>query len=173
METISVFTDGSSTVKKINNIRFGGIGVFFGRDDVDNISRGYKSKKVSNQRMELLACIEAIKIIKKNKSKKCKIKIYTDSMYTINCATKWASNWEMNGWIKSDGKKICNLDLIKRLYNLTNRNTVEYHHVRGHQKEPLNKESNSWYFWNGNDNADILARTAMESLKKSYLNAKI
>jgi ribonuclease HI len=159
----TIYTDGSSTVKKINDIRFGGIGVFCENANI-NLSKGYKSTNVTNQRMELLACIEGINIVVQQNIY-AKINIKTDSMYTINCVTKWINKWKKDGWTRN-GKPICNLDLIKKLYILTNKYDINYFHVRSHQIEPNNKKLNQWINWNGNNIADILARSAMTNIRK-------
>ena len=74
---------------------------------------------------------------------------------------------EKNGWKKSGNSKntICNLDLIKELYNLTQEESIKYIHVRSHQKEPKDKESEKWFLWNGNDMADKLACKAMNKIR--------
>ena len=87
------------------------------------------------------------------------IELYTDSVYTINCATKWAAKWILYNWkrpVSSKLKDICNLDLIKKLYKLCSMYPVNFHHVRGHQKEP-NCKGEGWELWNGNRTADKLA----------------
>jgi ribonuclease HI len=159
-DIVIIYTDGSSSVKKINDIRCGGIGIF--SVGGINITKGYKNKTVTNQRMELMACIEGIKATAKLSSN---IHVKTDSMYTINCVTKWADQWKKNGWTRN-GKPICNLDLIKKLYNLTKKHNINYYHVRAHKKEPSDKQSEEWINWNGNNKADILARSAMEKKRK-------
>ena len=55
-------------------------------------------------------------------------------MYTIKSVTEWAFKWEKNDWRKSDNKKIANLELIKNLFKLTNKNKIKYIHVRSHQR---------------------------------------
>ena len=45
----------------------------------------------------MTAILEAYKALEEEISKR-RIKIYTDSNYTINCFTKWAGSWEKNGW---------------------------------------------------------------------------
>ncbi len=180
---IEVFTDGSSTVyHDTNNLRYGGIGVFFGPNSKNNVSTPLVGKEVSNQRAELGACVAAIKkyeVITKELSvtynNPIKLLIITDSMYTINCITQWCPTWKKNGWrrkAKSTLDDICNLDLIKRLYQLYNKHNkktklISFTHVRSHQKEPLDKESNEWKMWYGNKQADSLAGAAMEQARDS------
>ncbi len=175
-EIIVVYTDGSSTLlDKNSNMRCGGIGVFFDDDNENNISKSFIGNNVTNQRMELLACIEAIeKCIEmmKYSDNKWEVNIITDSMYVIQCITEWAPNWilwewkrNVNGKIKDD---ICNLDLIKKLYKLSRLYPVKYEHVKSHQKEPskaTKKHKAIWKKWYGNKNADILAGSGTKIIK--------
>ena len=39
--------------------------------------------------------------------------VYTDSSYALNSFTNWIKGWKNNGWKKSDGSPLENLDLIK------------------------------------------------------------
>lgn len=167
VKMIVVYTDGSSTLDKNANTRHGGIGVFFADGNENNISKSFTGTDVTNQRMELLACIKAIeKCIEmmKDSNDKWKIKIITDSMYVINCINEWAPNWIIWGWKrKINGKikdDISNLDLIKKLYKLSRLYPIEYEHVKSHKKEPpkkTEKEIEIWNKWYGNKNADRLA----------------
>ena len=132
-DVIEVFTDGSTTVvRDSNEIRYGGIAVFFHDDCEFNTSKSVKGKDVSNQFAELKACelaITAVKRLLKSKNQKIKntkITIYSDSMYVINSVTVWAKTWEKNDWKRiTNGKQqdICHLDVIKKLYRATNFST--------------------------------------------------
>jgi ribonuclease HI len=163
-KTVTIFTDGSSTVKKCKQIRFGGIGVHFDNNKFENITVGYVGKNVTNQRMELRACLHGLDAITKqhNSNKFKQITIVTDSMYTKNCIEKWASSWKKNNWTRQSNKKICNLDLIKKLYAKATKMNVKFTHVNSHKKEPFVKTKIDWYLWNGNNISDKLARIAME-----------
>lgn len=157
---ICVFTDGSSGKKDCDNNRCGGIGVYFPNNNDMNYYEGFKGKRVTNQRTELYACIKAIRLVKK-KFTNWELSIYTDSMYTINCITKWSTNWIKNGWKRTAGKnpkEILNLDLIKLLYKLVQKYNVKFTHVRGHQKKPKDEKSEKYKLWFGNDQADRLAK---------------
>jgi len=165
MTTITVFSDGSSTVyNDQNNLKYGGIGVYVDGYDEYNLSIPLIGSDVTNQKAELLAAINAIKICKNKINNLNKIILYSDSMYTINCATKWAIEWEKNGW-KRKGGEIINLIYVKELYNLTKKNVVEFRHIRSHQKKPL-KTDDKWFTWNGNNIVDLLASNAMNNIMK-------
>lgn len=173
-QKIIVYTDGSSTVfKDIHNLKYGGIGVYF-ENDVKNVSKSFKGEDITNQKMELTACIYAIKSFAKYYGKECtnyELNIYSDSMYVINCMTIWAINWKKNKWMRKCGtsiKSITNLNLIKKLYNLTNKYNVKYFYTPAHQKEPEDKTCLQWKMWFGNKMADNLATdgTKLGKLKK-------
>ena len=73
-------------------------------------------KNTTNNKMELLACIKALQLIKKfDKS----LKIYTDSAYLYNCMTKWRYlNRQKNGRKNSNGKPVENRNMREELLNL-------------------------------------------------------
>lgn len=165
MKKITVFTDGSCNLHK-NSERGnkGGIGVFFGDNNPYNLAIDFETPIITNQRMELLACYEAIKqCIKSQKGllNKWELNIYTDSMFVINAITKWAEGWILWDWKRLENgkpKEIKNLDLIKKLYTISKLYPVKFHHIRSHCKEPRDKDSSEWQLWYGNREADKLAK---------------
>lgn len=163
---IHIFTDGSTLNNQKKGSRKGGIGVFFGDDDVRNISIPLieSSKvKVTNQVAELLACCKGIEYLySSQKVNSKKVIIYTDSMYIVNIINSWAKNWEKNNWTKSDGKIVDNLNLVKKIYYYSINFKIEFKHVRSHQKEPT-KDDPNYYIWYGNKMADELATNAAKS----------
>jgi ribonuclease HI len=165
MSIINVFTDGSSTIyKNKNNLKYGGIGILIsglGNDDY-NLSIPLIGSDVTNQKAELLATIMAIKFCKQKIDNLNKIVLYSDSMYTINCATKWAIEWEKNGWKKKNGE-ILNLIYIKELIYLIKNINIEFKHVKSHQKKPIINDE-KMFIWNGNNVVDLLAKNAMKSI---------
>ena len=84
--------------------------------------------RATNQRAELTALLEALRFA----VKRAPVTIYTDSMYAINCTTKWGPSWAKKGWKRDSGEPLQNLDLIKPLVSLWNP-TIPLVHVRGHQ----------------------------------------
>ena len=92
MDKIIIYTDGSAR----GNPGPGGFGaILIWGDKVKEISEAYRH--TTNNRMELLAVIKAISILKTNK---LPILIYTDSKYVVESVEKkWLDNW-----IKTDFK---------------------------------------------------------------------
>lgn len=89
------------------------------------------SSNTTNNQMELLAVINALKSIKK---KNIKVMVYSDSAYIVNCINdKWYVKWRKNNWIKPDKKEVKNLELWKRLIELFESfNDINIFHVRSH-----------------------------------------
>ena len=73
------------------------------------LSQGFKH--TTNNRMELLATIEALAILNET----CSVNLTTDSQYVKNGINQWIKNWRKNGWRTSDKKPVKNVDLWKRL----------------------------------------------------------
>lgn len=99
----------------------------------------------TNNEMELLACIEALKHLTARRppvqpSAYEKIVIYTDSMYVLNGVNPAQYSWPTNGWLTGEGEPVLSPDLWKdliRLKHLARR--VEFRRVRGHKSNPHNK----------------------------------
>ncbi len=69
--------------------------------------------KTTNNRMELMAPIMALKKIKT----KSEITIYTDSRYVKDGITGWIKKWKLNDWKSSNKKPVKNKDLWVKLDN--------------------------------------------------------
>jgi len=159
-KTIYVYTDGSC----INNGKpyaKAGIGVFFGVNDPRNVSERIEGKQ-SNNTAELKAIIRAIHLLDTNISLGHKIIIYSDSDYSIKCATTYGRKMHNLNW----KKPIPNRDLVKRLYKLYNKySNVELKHIRAHTgKQDKHSIGNDW--------ADRLANGCMQVEPKQYTNIK-
>lgn len=100
----------------------------------------------TNNRMELLAAIEALESLKRP----MRIRLYTDSTYVKLGITTWIQNWKINGWLSANKKPVKNKDLWARLDQIRQRHEIEWTWVRGHAGHP------------GNERADELARNALE-----------
>ena len=109
----------------------------------------------TNQRAELQAFFHAFRIVKERQSPTT---IYTDSMYSINCITVWATGWKKKGWKKADGKPVLHLDIIEPMVALYEeiKPLLTIKHVKGHQ-------TGNSYEAQGNNLADELATQAADS----------
>ena len=112
-----IYTDGACS----GNPGPGGWGavIFDQKDNQKNISGS--EKNTTNNRMELLAAIMALKKIKVNSE----IVVYTDSTYVKNGITEWIVKWKYNGWKNSNKKPVKNKDLWVLLDNLCKKNNPQ------------------------------------------------
>lgn len=105
-------------------------------------------KETTNNRMELTAVIESLESL----TRKCEVKVYTDSKYVMDGLTKWMPNWKKQGWKTSAKKPVKNVELWQRLDALVQANNVSWEWVRGHSGEE------------GNEYADMLANKAIDEM---------
>lgn len=94
--------------------------------------------KTTNIRMEGFALIAALTHAG---DEVCEI--WTDSEFWINVITKWAPNWEKNGW-KKKGGEISNLDIVQKVYALYGHSKARLIWVRGHNNHELNELADHW-----------------------------
>jgi len=124
---IIIYTDGACS----GNPGRGGYGVvmLFGAKRKE-MSAAFKL--TTNNRMELLAVIEALSIIKHNQFG---IDVFTDSKYVCDAIEK---GW-LQGWVKKGFKGKKNVDLWKILIPLLKQFNIKFHWVKGHAGHPLNE----------------------------------
>ena len=93
--------------------------------------------KTTNNRMELMAIIEAIKFIKsvENINNNSNIDIYSDSKYVVDSINK---KW-LNNWILKNFKNVKNVDLWKEYLNINNKFNVNFIWVEGHSNVKYNE----------------------------------
>ncbi len=90
--------------------------------------------KTTNNRMELMAAIMALKKIK-NKSE---IIIYTDSRYVKDGITDWIKKWKLNNWKNSNKKPVKNKDLWIKLDNSCQKHNISWKWVKAHAGNKFN-----------------------------------
>jgi ribonuclease HI len=103
----------------------------------------------TNNRMELLGAIEALKALKAP----CAVDLITDSNYVRDGITKWIFGWQKNGWKTADKKPVKNAELWQALVEAQRRHKVTWHWVKGHAGHP------------DNERADALANEAIAQLR--------
>ncbi len=121
---IVVYTDGGC----LNNPGPGGYGaVIIDGDKRIELSAGYRL--TTNNRMELMACIAALKSLKKAGD----VLMYSDSRYVVSGIEKgWAKKWRKNGWMRTKTESAENADLWAELLALCDSRTVRFVWVPGH-----------------------------------------
>ncbi len=85
-------------------------------------------KSTTNNRMELIAVIEALKSLPASSS----VEIFSDSQYVVKGMNEWVKGWQRRGWKKSDGKPVLNDDLWKELIEIASKHQVRWSWVEGH-----------------------------------------
>ena len=128
---IEIYTDGSC----LTNPGHGGWAAIINENGkIKKISGN--EKNTTNNRMELLAPINALKKINASSQ----ITIYTDSQYVKLGITEWINKWIINNWQTSKKEDVKNKDLWIELYNLNKSLNVNWNWVKAHAGIPMNEE---------------------------------
>ena len=128
---IKIYTDGSC----IGNPGKGGWAAIIINNKKKILIKGSK-KDTTNNQMELLAPIKALKKIPKGSN----VQIFTDSKYVKSGITEWIHNWKKNGWKTANKQPVKNKDLWTELDLLTNEFKIKWIWVKGHSTDSLNNE---------------------------------
>ena len=128
---IKIYTDGSC----LENPGSGGWAAIIIDDGKKTQIKGSK-KNTTNNQMELLAPIEALKKIPKGS----KVQIFTDSKYVKSGITEWIHNWKKNGWKTSDKQPVKNKEFWEELDLLANQFEISWNWVKAHSTDQLNNE---------------------------------
>ena len=128
---IKIYTDGSCLKNPGNG---GWAAIICTRNEMKKISGS--EKDTTNNRMELLATINALKEVNSEDL----IEIYTDSKYVKNGITDWIHNWIKNNWKTSNKEDVKNKDLWVQLHELSNNSKIKWNWVKAHAGNPLNEE---------------------------------
>ncbi len=123
MKDVEIFTDGACR----GNPGPGGWGALLRYGDLEKTLYG-GTLDTTNNRMELMAAIEALSALKKP----CRVVLTTDSEYVRQGITTWLSNWKQKGWKTSAKKPVKNIDLWQQLDQQVARHEVQWHWVKGH-----------------------------------------
>jgi ribonuclease HI len=128
---IKIYTDGSCLTNPGNG---GWAAIINKGGEIEKISGN--EKNTTNNRMELLAPINALKKINSN----VKIEIYTDSKYVKLGITEWINKWVTNNWQTSKKEDVKNKDLWLELYSLNKSLDINWNWVKAHAGNTLNEE---------------------------------
>ena len=128
---LKIYTDGACS----GNPGKGGWAAII-LDDTSQSSISGGEKNTTNNRMELMAPIMALKKIKK----KSEITIFTDSKYVKDGITDWIKKWKLNNWKGSNKKQVKNKDFWTELDFLTNEFEINWSWVKAHSTNKLNNE---------------------------------
>ena len=128
---IKIYTDGSC----LGNPGNGGWAAIIIDDKKKTNIKGSK-KDTTNNQMELLAPIKALKKIPKGSS----VQIFTDSKYVKSGITEWIHNWKKNGWKTANKQPVKNKDLWTELDQMNSKFEIKWSWVKGHSIDKLNNE---------------------------------
>lgn len=121
---VEVYTDGACS----GNPGPGGYGIILKYGNHSRVISGF-DPATTNNRMELMAVIEALKAIKRPG----KVKVVSDSSYVIKGITEWINGWIRKNWVNSQKKPVLNRDLWERLLEYSRPHNIEWIWVKGHQ----------------------------------------
>ena len=129
---IKIYTDGACS----GNPGKGGWGaVLIYSDKHEEKYLSGADKLTTNNKMELTATIESLKLIKKPNN----IELYTDSQYVKNGISLWIINWKNNGWKTANKKPVANKELWVELDKIVQFHNVTWFWVKGHSGNHYNE----------------------------------
>ena len=86
-------------------------------------------EETTNNRMELMAVIEALRALKES----CAVSLTTDSKYVVDSIEKgWVYGWQKKNWMRTPHEPAKNTDLWKELLPLLKKHEVSFVWVKGH-----------------------------------------
>ena len=135
MKEVLIYTDGACR----GNPGPGGYGaiLMFGPHKKTLIG-GFRH--TTNNRMEMLATIEALKALKTP----CKVQMCTDSKYICDAINKdWVGKWKKKNWTRGKNESVKNKDLWLELCALLEIHQVEFIWVKGHADNVHNNEADA------------------------------
>ena len=141
--TIDIYTDGACR----GNPGPGGWGALLICDGREREISGAEAD-TTNNRMELLAVIHALRSLKR----RVRARVYTDSQYVRLGTTEWLKAWKARGWRTANRRPVKNRDLWEQLDELAAGHDLDWHWVQGHSGVP------------GNERCDQLANAAIDAL---------
>lgn len=145
VEKVDIYSDGACK----GNPGLGGWGALLVAGGHEKEIYGGEAN-TTNNRMELLAVIEALNLLKRP----CEVVVHTDSQYVQKGISEWIHGWKARGWKTASKEPVKNADLWQMLDAVQARHKVEWRWVRGHNGHA------------GNERADQLANLGVESVKK-------
>ena len=118
LKKIEIFTDGSS----LGNPGPGGwCAILRYKNHEKTLSGG--EEYTTNNKMELMAVIEALKVLKEP----CEIDLYSDSTYVLKGISEW-----LEGWVRKNFKNVKNPELWQEFLELSKPHKINVNWVKGH-----------------------------------------
>ena len=129
-DVIEAFTDGACR----GNPGPGGWGVLLRYNAHEKRLCGGE-KMTTNNRMELMAVIQALESIKRDAT----VKVTSDSQYVLKGISEWMENWKKRGWKTAAKKPVKNVDLWQRLDKARENHRIEWVWIKGHSGHTENE----------------------------------
>ena len=142
---IDIFTDGACS----GNPGPGGWGAILRKDQTEKELFGGEAL-TTNNRMEMMAVIEALRALKGP----VQARVHTDSQYVQKGISEWIHGWKRRGWKTANKEPVKNEDLWREMDRLAAQHKIEWVWVKGHAGHPENER------------ADVLARRGVELARK-------
>ena len=135
VENITIYTDGACS----GNPGRGGFGaVILAGSKEYKLSGG--EKLTTNNRMELMAAIEALEMVTENPLwKNANITLISDSQYVKNGIQSWIYAWKKNGWRTANKEPVKNKDLWLELDEISSMLNISWQWVKGHAGNKYNE----------------------------------
>lgn len=150
MKKVDIYTDGACS----GNPGKGGWGAILIYNGIEKEISG-NAPETTNNRMELLAIINALRSLKEN----CEVTLYSDSAYSLDPFNKgWIYDWQKNNWKNSSKQEVKNTDLWLALLLETKKHKITWIKVKGHADNEYNNR------------CDAIARKAIKELDKTGVN---
>jgi ribonuclease HI len=130
LDDVIIYTDGACS----GNPGPGGWGALLKCGAVERELSGGE-RATTNNRMELMAVIEALNALKKP----VRAVVYTDSQYVQKGISEWIHGWKRKGWKTAGGDPVKNVDLWQALDAAARVHEVEWKWVKGHAGHPENE----------------------------------
>lgn len=88
----------------------------------------------TNNTAELTGLLESFILAQPYIKQGQRVQILSDSKYSIDCITKWATGWKNKGWTRGKGEEIKNIELIKQCHALYGelKSMLTISHVKAH-----------------------------------------
>jgi ribonuclease HI len=138
---LKIYTDGCCLNNQIKENRGGWayIAIF---DDGQIIKSSGTNSNTTNQRMELIACIEAMRFAVMLGERD--VQIFTDSAYIYNCVRDgWYLKWLNNNWENSKKEPVKNKDLWEIFISFLEMCHFKFIPVKAHSGDEYNEEVDS------------------------------
>lgn len=142
MKKVEIFTDGACK----GNPGPGGYGAILRCEGRSREISGYEPG-TTNNRMELMAAIAALKTLKEP----CAVVLTSDSQYLANGIQTWIRQWKANGWRTAAKKPVKNRELWLELDASCAGHTIDWKWIKGHSGHAENER------------CDLLANMAIDS----------